>query len=242
MNYKTLICENVMPEVKDGSDDPFIIWRESNEWEFEFLLSNDDGKVAARIREKDPSAITAAGADFAKGSYPYVFDKILAMRFRAEYDEKILDMRYHANNDGTAYDEAYRKELAELVDFLEDNMGEFTSNTVEYLASLNNPLVKIHAQFASNFNTNDFAENISLIENMRDESAEERLNEFATELENISAKYGIVVKAIGGLCIYDTGDIVSVQYSRDHTSGDLYAEQIEYDPAVKDEYEMGGYN
>ena len=240
MDYKTLICENVMPEVKNGSDDPFIIWRENNEWDFRFLSSTDDRIADMIINEKDPAAITAAGTDFAKGSYPYVFDKILAMRFRAEYDAKILDMRYRANNDGSVYDTAYRKELAELVDFLEDNMGELTSKAAEYLASLNDPLVKIHAHIAPKFNTNDFAENISLIESMKDVSAGERFDEFVDGLEKLSSKYGIILQVTGGVLVYDEGDVTGVQYTRDHTSGDLWPKKIEYVPSVKDEYEMGG--
>jgi len=69
----------------------------------------------------------------------------------------------------------------------------------------------------------------------------QRFDGFVTGLERLSVKYGIVLQVTGGVVIYDEGDIVGVQYTRDHTSGDLWPEQIEYDPDVKDEYEMGGY-
>ena len=67
----------------------------------------------------------------------------------------------------------------------------------------------------------------------------QRLDKFVDGLEKLSSKYGIVLQVTGGVVIYDEGDITGVQYTRDHTSGDLWPEQIEYDPAVKAEYENG---
>ena len=62
----------------------------------------------------------------------------------------------------------------------------------------------------------------------------QRLDKFAAGLEKLSVKYGIVIKSVGGVSIYDEGDVVAVQYSRDHTSGDLLPEQID---CVSDEDE-----
>ena len=57
-------------------------------------------------------------------------------------------------------------------------------------------------------------------------TVEQRLDKFAAGLEKLSAEYGIVIDVVGGVDIYDEGDIVAVQYSRDHTSGDLLPIQV----------------
>ncbi|MDR1630696.1 MAG: hypothetical protein LBS36_10875 [Oscillospiraceae bacterium] len=149
------LVEKLMDEVNCGSDRPIIIWRENNGWASEFTAHADGEDRAAAIREKDPSAIIVTGADFAKGSYAYVYDKILALRFRAEYD-------------ATPTDAANRAELAEIVDFLEDSMGSLSSKAADHLASLNNPLTEIHARISSNISDKEFDEVIERIENMRD--------------------------------------------------------------------------
>ncbi|MCL2508393.1 MAG: hypothetical protein FWF05_04375 [Oscillospiraceae bacterium] len=148
------LVEKLMDEVNCGSNHPIMIWRENNGWASAFTAHFDGGNGVRAIREKDPSAIMVTGADFAKGSYAYVYDKILALRFRAEYD-------------ATPPDAVNRAELAEIVDFLEDSMGSLSSNAADHLASLDNPVAEIHAHIASNISDKEFDEVIDLIENMR---------------------------------------------------------------------------
>jgi hypothetical protein len=50
---------------------------------------------------------------------------------------------------------------------------------------------------------------------------QERFEKFTQELAKLSKKYGVAVKAIGGVKI---GDILDIEYSNDSTSGDLYPE------------------
>ena len=45
-----------------------------------------------------------------------------------------------------------------------------------------------------------------------------RLENFARELAKLSVKWGVVVKSVGGV---EFGDVLSVRYSNDATSGDL---------------------
>jgi len=151
MDFSTLLSKHIMPEVECGSNAPMIVWRENNGWRFENV--NDENTIAD-IREKDPSALIVTGADFAKGSYSYVYDKILAMRLRAEY------------NDIPSHIEC-RDEMAKIVDMLEDNMGELSSEAAEHIVSLNNPLAKIYGHISSNkadVNSDDL---FDLIEDMR---------------------------------------------------------------------------
>jgi hypothetical protein len=50
---------------------------------------------------------------------------------------------------------------------------------------------------------------------------EQRFKAFTKELSKISEKYGVTVKSIGGVIIYDEGELSQVKYSSDYTSGDL---------------------
>jgi hypothetical protein len=149
LEYSAMV-EKIMPEVESGSDDPVMIWRENGGWNFEYAVG--EGKSAA-IRSKDPSAITVTGADFAKGSYPYVFDKILTMRLYAEYKATPLDL-------------PHRWELNELANLLDDSMVELSSEAAEYIASLDNPLEKLHAQVAPCLHVENYDEAIQIIEKM----------------------------------------------------------------------------
>ena len=49
---------------------------------------------------------------------------------------------------------------------------------------------------------------------------------FVTELEKLSVKYGVQINAIGGVSIWEDGELESIEYSKDETSGDIYAKKI----------------
>ena len=48
-----------------------------------------------------------------------------------------------------------------------------------------------------------------------------RFKKFAKDLEKLSEEYGIIIKSIGGVEIFDKSAINKVRYSDDPTSGDL---------------------
>ena len=54
-------------------------------------------------------------------------------------------------------------------------------------------------------------------------SDQERFKAFTKELAQLSLKYGITIKSIGGVEIYNKydGELTSATYSEDYTSGDL---------------------
>ena len=54
---------------------------------------------------------------------------------------------------------------------------------------------------------------------------QERFEKFTQELAKLSKKYGVAIKSIGGVSF---GDILEVEYSNDHTSGDLYPEILHW--------------
>jgi len=58
----------------------------------------------------------------------------------------------------------------------------------------------------------------------------QRFDGFVTGLEKLSAKYGVVLQVTGGVVIYDEGEIKSVRYDRDYTSGDLWPDKVECTP------------
>ena len=49
---------------------------------------------------------------------------------------------------------------------------------------------------------------------------------FVTELEKLSVKYGVEIRAIGGVTIWEDGELESIVYSKDETSGDLYPKMV----------------
>ena len=129
--------EHIMPEVRNGSIEPFIIYRDSGgDWHSDFI-NNQYGEVFDWVEDakaKDPLAVIMTGKDFAKGSYPYVYDAVLVARLRAEYA--------YAAQSGAVTGANY-KELYALVNFFDDNVGEFSHKLTDYLGTLERPLAAL---------------------------------------------------------------------------------------------------
>jgi len=51
---------------------------------------------------------------------------------------------------------------------------------------------------------------------------QERFEAFTEELSKLSNKYGIAIQSVGGVRIFEEGELLEVRYSNDSTSGDLY--------------------
>jgi hypothetical protein len=54
----------------------------------------------------------------------------------------------------------------------------------------------------------------------------ERFSQFVSELADLSIKYGVVIRAVGGVAIFEEGELQEVTYDNDITSGDLISEFI----------------
>jgi hypothetical protein len=57
-----------------------------------------------------------------------------------------------------------------------------------------------------------------------------RFDDFVKALEKLSVKYGVTIQSVGGVSIYDEGDIAAIEYSRDPTSGDLMVCNVVFTP------------
>ena len=51
---------------------------------------------------------------------------------------------------------------------------------------------------------------------------QERFELFTDELSKLSNKYGILIISVGGVTIFEEGELLEVEYSNDSTSGDLH--------------------
>jgi hypothetical protein len=131
----------IMPLVRDGSDLPFAITREDGKWNINYFSLNttaaqEEIKVQAAsylafLRGKDPYAVKYTGADFNDGSLAFVHDKILCARFRAEYNAVPLG-------------EVHGGEFMALLAAVEDNIGSFSQEIIDYLLQFDNPLRELY--------------------------------------------------------------------------------------------------
>ena len=51
---------------------------------------------------------------------------------------------------------------------------------------------------------------------------QQRFEAFTKELSELSNKYSITIQSIGGVIIFEEGELLEVEYSNDSTSGDLF--------------------
>jgi len=51
---------------------------------------------------------------------------------------------------------------------------------------------------------------------------QERFELFTEELSKLSNKYSIMITSVGGVSIFEEGELLEVKYSSDYTSGDLH--------------------
>ena len=135
--------EKIMPDVQTGSQEPFVIYRDTyGEWHCDFT-QNQYGEVydwVEAVKEQDPLALTYKGADFSKGSFPFVYDSVLCDRIRAEYDI--------ARSSGKDDDK-----LHALVCFFNDNISELSFEVTDYLTTLERPLTALNEMCPINLTT-----------------------------------------------------------------------------------------
>ena len=131
MDFSTAINE-IMPLVEDGDKTkPFIITRDSayGDWEVCYPAPDKADSFTVSQREHDPYTSKYFGADFDRGSMPYVYDKVLCDRLRMEFYER---------GDEVVSDTDKRK-LHALINFFEDNIYSFSHKVTDYLAELEQP-------------------------------------------------------------------------------------------------------
>jgi hypothetical protein len=124
----------IMPLVQDGDKStPFIITQDSayGDWQvcYPYPAENAD-KFLASQREHDHLVAMYTGADFAKGSFAYVYDKVLYARMRDEY--------YLARSSGRDDDDIHA-----MTCFMQDHISEFSHKVTDYLTTLDRPVAAL---------------------------------------------------------------------------------------------------
>ena len=148
MDFNAMI-DKIMPEVRGGTNEPIIIYRDkTGNWHGDFTRNQygEEFDWVADAKEQDPLALTVTGADFAKGSFLYVYDKIILERLRLEYNTFY--------NDGTNTGEQHA-----LINFIEDNIREFSHGVTNYLMELDRPFAALNEIIPEDFK-NDLADDI----------------------------------------------------------------------------------
>jgi hypothetical protein len=128
------VIDEIMPLVRDGDKAiHFIIARNKDgSWDVHYPYPADSADSLLRFRaERDPYAASFCGADFAKGSFPSVYDRILCARLRAEYNT-------------IPYGELHEGEINALISAVEDNIGSFSQDATDYLLTFENPLRELY--------------------------------------------------------------------------------------------------
>jgi len=171
MYFSNLLSTEIMPLVnaRDKST-PFIISKQNGEWIVNYPYPAETAQTYLDdIRKTDPCAVCFIGSDFAKGSFPYVYDKIMTARLRAEYET----LQYSA---------ATLLEYNAVVNFFEDNLCELSAEVADYM-TLDRPLydmngIKPFALFNTQaeygYDEDKVMDYISLIENHVKKCLEER--------------------------------------------------------------------
>ena len=149
----------IMPLVKDGdSSTPFIITRDSayKDWQvcYPYPAENADSFFNSQ-KQYDPYAVMFAGADFSKGSYSYVYDSIFCARMEAELEHNIESGMYDGNSLEAFFEGMDENEARALYHFFDDNIGEFSQKTTDYLATLETPLFELAELCGLNMETDN---------------------------------------------------------------------------------------
>ncbi|GHV47670.1 hypothetical protein FACS189499_05580 [Clostridia bacterium] len=122
------IISDIMPFVKDGNSElPFIISRNGGKWEIDYINLPED-KIEDYFdsvrEERDSCAVMYTGADFANGSFAFVYDKILKERIVLESDSwAIID-----------------DNITQFIDNIDENIAHLSPEAAEHLTNLNYPL------------------------------------------------------------------------------------------------------
>ena len=162
MDYNDMIGQ-IMPLVRDGNlNAPFIISRKDDDWFVSYCKSAESAQdYLTSIRQHDPYAVKFNSVDFSRGSLPFVFEKVLAARLRAEYETIPLDAENHS-------------ELRAIINFVEDNFAMFSMDAAKYLTQYDRPFSAIAGMIPFNmkddnspfgFNEKRLQDAIDVIEN-----------------------------------------------------------------------------
>ena len=113
-----------MTDVEQGNTEPLILHlTQDRGWQCDYT-QNQYGEIfefVEDVLQQDPFAVQFTGSDMARGSFPYVCDKLLSLRLNNEYNSM-----YATSAD--------KEMLATLVHFFEENAGALTQDATDYLS------------------------------------------------------------------------------------------------------------
>jgi hypothetical protein len=184
MNFNRAI-EQIMPLVNDGSTEPFIIYRDiQGEWHSDFTKDKNGETLfwIEEVKSADPFAVEFTGKDFAHGSFPCVFDKVLTARIRAEFNHNKDSGMYSGDSVKAFIEGMDEKEAYALVCFFEDNIGIFSQKVTDYLTTLGKPFTALAEM--SKFDLSTDYEDCTYDEELAYEAIEYIENEVNDRLHN----------------------------------------------------------
>jgi len=166
------VIEKILPEVRNGSETPFRIFRaDGDDWRVSFANGTGENyDWVADTGVTDPYAVTFTGKDFANASYPNIIDKVLIARLQMEYQG--------AQNSGES-----TNKLRVLLEFCNENIGALSPEAADYLIDCHRPLAALdeilpsHLIFGSELDVDHAEEMIALIENHVEEHFRPQLKE-----------------------------------------------------------------
>ena len=129
------IINKILPEVANGSNEPFIIYCGRNGgWECSYSQNqySETYDWVEDVYNSDPLARIFKGSEFSQHSFAYVCGKVLAGRMSDEHH----DTRYP--------DETYSKRACAILFCFEENISKFSPEVVEYLTTLDKPLAALY--------------------------------------------------------------------------------------------------
>ena len=132
MTYNEII-ENIMFDVENGSDEPFIIYRDDQgSWQRDYIQNQHRDKFALvdDIKSQDPLASVLTGRNFSNGSYATVYDAVLCHRIREEYD---LVRKFDSD----------AANLGAIASFFEEHVNYLSQEVMTYLINLERPLAAL---------------------------------------------------------------------------------------------------
>ena len=132
MNFRSAI-DAAQADIQGGFNDPFMIYRDNNgEWQVEYpaAANGETADWVAGAKEQDPFAAELSAGDFISSDYSDVYDTVLLNRLRAEF--------YAERASGGDWEH-----LSAFVNFMEDNVDEFSRKTKDYLITLDKPFAEL---------------------------------------------------------------------------------------------------
>ena len=132
-----------MDDVSNGSTEPFIVYLDnSGSWHSDYTQNQYGNEFdwVEDAKKEDPLYLIYTGTNFARASYPSVYDSVLCDRICKEYELYLKN----GNDD---------KALHALVSFITENISEFSNEVVDFLTTSFRPLTSLTVVNSLNLET-----------------------------------------------------------------------------------------